>query len=153
MQRFTDMGDGTVRDNNTNLIWLKNANTFGRMIWDDAMIVAANLSSGENGLTDGSVNGDWRLPTKKEWKAFVDINYTDPALSNAAGDGHWTEGDAFCYTTRHRVHTPTGVQSDFYWSSTEWATYWSYGVYMSNGSVHYDGKGNGGYVWPVRSGN
>ena len=28
LDRFTDMGDGTVRDNRTNLLWLKDANTF-----------------------------------------------------------------------------------------------------------------------------
>ena len=31
--RFTDNGDGTVADNQTGLIWLKNANCFGQRAW------------------------------------------------------------------------------------------------------------------------
>ena len=82
--RFVDMGDGTVLDRTSGLTWLKNANAFGAMNWDDASAAAAALNDGEYGLTDGSIEGDWRLPTIEEWEAFVDANYDSPALSNAA---------------------------------------------------------------------
>jgi len=44
-------------------------------------------------LSDGSKAGDWRLPTKEEWKAM--------------GIANWKESDAF-----------SGVQAFLYWSST-----------------------------------
>jgi hypothetical protein len=93
--RYIDNGDGTVTDNRTGLIWLKNANCFGRKDWKTAMQLAAKLADGQCGLSDGSKPGDWRLPTKDEWKAMVDTEYKRPVLSNAAGTGQWKEGDAF----------------------------------------------------------
>ena len=142
--RFSDLNNGTVRDNDTGLIWLKNANCFGRKNWADAMADAAGLAHGSCGLTDGSVAGDWDLPTKEEWPAFVDKSYSWPALCNAAGTGKWSEGDAF-----------TGVQSDTYWSSTEKVdeTDRAWRVYMDSGGVDNGPKSNDYYVWPVRSGN
>ena len=35
--RFTDNGDGTVTDNLTGLIWLKDGNCFGRNMWEDSL--------------------------------------------------------------------------------------------------------------------
>ncbi|MEN8217889.1 MAG: DUF1566 domain-containing protein [Pseudomonadota bacterium] len=105
--RYTDNGDGTVTDNRSGLIWMKNANCFGEQNWKTAMRSAANLAHGQCGLRDGSRRGMWRLPTKKELVAMIDHKYRRPALSNAAGSGHWKEGDAF-----------SGVQTVNYWSST-----------------------------------
>ena len=142
--RFTDSGNGTVTDNLTGLIWLKNANCFGRKNWDEAMDKAAALHTGECGLTDGSSEGDWRLPTKEEWEAFVDMNYFDPALSNAAGTGKWSEGDAF-----------NNVQFGYYWSSTthEYFPPFAFDVYMYDGRVGPTRKTSSTDVWPVRGGN
>ena len=141
--RFTDNGNGTVRDRLTKLIWLKNANAFGGRTWEQALSNANTLSSGSAGLTDGSVAGDWRLPNVKELQSLIDFAYYNPALSNAVGTGQWTSGDAFA-----------GVQSYSYWSSTTYAgnlTYaWRVGLY--GGVVGYGGKADGGYVWPVRAG-
>src|SRR5262245_6995997 len=71
--RFVDCGttglgtsNGTVKDMQTGLIWLKNANCFGLTNWADANIKAAALASGQCGLADGSKPGDWRLPTLEE---------------------------------------------------------------------------------------
>src|SRR5262249_27768511 len=64
--RFTDDANGTVRDNLTGLIWLRNANCFGPKAWADALFAAGTLASGSCDLTDGSVQGDWRLPNVKE---------------------------------------------------------------------------------------
>ena len=142
--RFVDLGNGTVRDTSTGLIWLKNANCFGTKAWQDAMDTAASLADGQCGLTDGSVAGDWRLPTGEEWGALFDTNYHGPALSNAAGTGQWSEGDAFI-----------NVQFRFYWSSSTWAATGntSLGVNLSNGLQSSYQKVNGFYVWPVRGGN
>jgi hypothetical protein len=142
--RFTDNGNGTVTDNRTGLMWLKNANCFGTENWNDAMDKAAALHTGDCDLTDGSSEGDWRLPTKEEWKAFFDRNYYNPALSNAAGTGKWSEGDAF-----------NNVQAVLYWSSTtdEANTDHAWRLYMYNCYPYSGPKTNSMYVWPVRGGN
>ena len=141
--RFTDNGDGTVTDNKTDLIWLKNANCFEKKTWDNAHTVAAGLASGSCGLTDGSVSGDWRLPTIDELESLVDRAFYSPALSNAAGTAKWTEGGAF-----------SGVQTYNYWSSTSNANYASYAWYVNLDYGYVNGYGKTGdlYVWPVRGG-
>jgi hypothetical protein len=78
--RFTDHGDGTVTDNLTGLIWLKNANCFGRRTWNQALSECNNLANGSCGLTDGSSAGDWRLPNVRELQSLVDYSRYDPAL-------------------------------------------------------------------------
>jgi hypothetical protein len=140
--RFTDIEDGTVRDNNTGLIWLKDANAFGEMNWSDALNAAAELSSGEKGLSDDSVDGDWRLPTKEEWLAFMCQGFTDPALVNTNGDGQWLEGDAF-----------TGVIKHYYWSSDEFSLEKAWHAFMGDGKIYYGYKQYSKYfnVWPVRN--
>jgi len=139
--RFRDNGDGTVTDNLTGLIWLKNANCFGTMEWDAALEACNNLADGDCGLTDGSTPGDWRLPNRKELESLLHLGYYDPALPNTEGTGQWTEDDPF-----------TGVQSSNYWSSTTFASYAdvAWGVYLSYGFVGYDYKTYVNYVWPVR---
>jgi hypothetical protein len=141
--RYTDNGNGSVTDNRSGLIWLKNANCFGRQIWETAMQSAANLASGQCGLSDGSTPGMWRLPTKDEWEAMVDTSYY-PAISNAAGTGKWTEGDAF-----------SGVQAGLYWSSTPYASApdFAWLVHFDYGYVSDGGKTGTIYVWPVRRGH
>ncbi len=141
--RFTDMGDGTVRDNNTGLIWLKDADEMGEANWVDANAAAASLSDGEHGLSDGSSDTDWRLPTKEEWEAFVVTSYEGPALCNAAGTAQWTQGDVFI-----------DIQSgDGYWSSTEYGTSLAWPVDMFSGIMYYYQKTGSNFIWPVRSDN
>ena len=139
--RFTDNNNGTVTDNLTGLIWLKNANCFGLKTWVDALILSSNLASGNCGLTDGSKPGDWRLPSEDELLALLDFWYHGPALSNTAGTGQWTEGDPF-----------TGVQSLYYWSSTIGARFTGYVwlVTLWDGHAAWYSTDNNFYVWPVR---
>jgi len=142
--RFNDLGNGTVQDSTTGLIWLKDANCLGRMVFDAANTAAASLASGQCDLTDGSTAGDWRLPTNEEWQAFINTNYTKPALSNAAGTNKWSQGDAF-----------DNVQNYGYWSSTTnvGTTNVAWYMGMSDGNVGYASKSYKDYVWPVRDGN
>jgi len=129
-QRYTDNGDGTVTDNKTGLIWLKNANGFGSQNWKNAMECAKNLAHGQCGLSDGSKAGDWRLPTKEEWEAMVG---TEP----------WKDGDVF-----------SGVQSSWYWSSTSYKekTSLAWSVYLDIGRLYSYGKNFMYNVWTVRGG-
>ncbi len=149
--RFTDNGDGTVTDNLTGLIWLKDASCAdlagtdvdGGGNWTTALSAAAALSSGTCGLTDGSSAGDWRLPQVQELHSLIDYEFSLPALSDAAGTAQWTEGDAF-----------SGVQSEIYWSSTSLALFpWdAWDLVLTLGFVDSNAKSSTRFVWPVRGG-
>lgn len=133
--RFTDNGDGTVTDNLTGLIWLKNANCFGQRNWATALTDSNSLANGSCGLTDGSAAGDWRLPNVKELQSLIDYGTYNVALP---------AGYPF-----------TDVQSSYYWSATTFADFTSgaWTVTMSYGSVTYTDKTEVIYVLPVRDDN
>lgn len=132
--RFTDNGDGTVTDNLTGLVWLKDADCFGLRNWTNALSDANTLADGSCGLADDSVAGDWRLPNVKELQSLIDFGEYNPALPPG--------------------HPFSGVQSYYYWSSTTRANYpvdaWrvDLGIGVVNGTF----KAATHYVWPVRGG-
>ncbi len=72
MNRFTDDNDGTIVDTKTNLIWLKNANRFGKQTWEKAAECCHSL--------DTEFLSGWRLPTVKELQSLVDYNHYCPSL-------------------------------------------------------------------------
>jgi hypothetical protein len=78
--RFIDNGDGTVKDNCTGLIWLKNANCFGRKRWHAAIDASNGLEDGQCGLSDDSIAGDWHLPNIRELLSLVDYGNYRPVL-------------------------------------------------------------------------
>lgn len=150
--RWCDQEDGTVKDMTTGLVWLQKADWGGQKQWrnsstdcgspdytcfDDAHSRAGILAAGAAGadLSDGSVVGDWRLPTKAELYGLA--HGTEAILSGRPGPF-------------------AGVQSSTYWSSTTHATNpsvaWS--VNLGDGVAHNGYKYNTGYgyVWPVRAG-
>jgi hypothetical protein len=127
------------------LIWLQDAfcddiNAAGNgLSWESGMTATANLASGECGLEDDSLAGDWRLPTKEEWETFLCMEYRDPAVCNTEESGQWSEDDPF-----------SNVQSYAYWSSTEYGSGNVWFVYIVNGSMYLSEKSSAIYVWPVR---
>ena len=133
--RFMDNGDGTVTDNLTGLIWLKNANRFGSRSWLNALNDCNTLADDGSDLTDGSTAGDWRLPNVKELQSLIDFGQYGPALPS---------GYPF-----------SGVQSGVYWSSTTYEGHTTYAWLedMRNGGELIAPKYGGHYVWPVRSDN
>ena len=104
--RFTDNDDGTVTDNLTGLIWLKDASCSdlagtdydGAGSWTTALSAANSLANGMCGLTDGSSAGDWRLPNVQELLSLIDYGRNSPSLPVD--------------------HPFTGVQPSYHWSST-----------------------------------
>jgi hypothetical protein len=140
--RFTDNSNGTVTDNLTGLIWLKNANctetvggiTGGLNTWADALTFCNNLASRNCGLTDGSAAGDWRLPNRNEMNSLIDSSRFNLALP--AG------------------HPFNNVQADYYWSATTYSynTSSAWHLYLNDGNVDYYDKTYTDCVWPVRGG-
>ncbi|MBF0171933.1 MAG: DUF1566 domain-containing protein [Magnetococcales bacterium] len=134
--RFTSNNDGTITDNLTGLIWLKNANCFGDLYWTDALASANSLASGLCGLTDNSVAGDWRLPNRFELESLIDYGHRDPALPIG--------------------HPFSGVQTiDRYWSgsTTKFSTSRPWTVSFDYGNVDDWSKIGRHYAWPVRDGH
>jgi hypothetical protein len=151
--RFTDNGDGTVTDNLTGLIWLKNATCFGDRNWNQAITDCNGLADGDNlcnsgtfSLTDGSIVGDWRLPNLRELFSLLDHKYYEPALPNTEGTGQWSYGDPF-------INLPEVCD---YWSSTNRPYYIDNAWYISMGYgfvSNYHMAGSVFKVWPVRGGH
>ena len=140
ISRFTDNNDGTFTDNLTGLIWLKNANCFGMMSWDNAILAANSLKDGDCGqnpalvLADKSSVGDWRLPAMDELCTLIDYSRRDPALS----DGHFF------------MNIPSG----YHWSVTtlDYYSEIAWIVYIESGTTCYEGVYNhAGHVLPVRN--
>ena len=142
--RFTDNSNGTVTDNLTSLVWLKNANcietvwnckTVGYLTWASALTWTAALASPSCGLNDSSVAGQWRLPNIKEFSSLVSA---EASFALPAG------------------HPFMDVQYDKYWSSTTCAfdTDRAWEVDFHDGYVSWMTKTDTItlYVWPVRGG-
>ncbi|MEI7851747.1 MAG: DUF1566 domain-containing protein [Kiritimatiellales bacterium] len=125
--RFTDLSDGTVKDNLTGLEWVQAPHALpsnsGTMVWNSAIDFCNNLVY--------AGHSDWRLPSIKELESLVDY-----------GRPEWPAGHPFA-----------GVQDGDYWSGTSGAgTTGSWYVFMSNGSVDSSDNSSSYYVWPVRGG-
>jgi hypothetical protein len=134
--RFTDNTNGTVTDNLTGLVWLKNANCFGIQNWTTALASANTLASGACGLSDGSSAGQWRLPNINELESLVDLSRFAPALPS----GHpFTSANNYYWSSSSLM----GLEADVAWA-----------VFMTVGSIGSDAKSTGNFysVWPVRSG-
>lgn len=133
--RFKDNGNGTVTDNLTGLIWLKNANCFGNQVWATAVSSSRSLANGQCSLTDGSSAGQWRLPSRNELESLVNQQQVNSVT--------WLNAQDFF-----------NVQAYGYWSSSSYAvsTSYAWGVRMSVGNVGYASKASLNYVWPVRAG-
>ena len=107
--RFTDNSNGTITDNLTGLIWLKNANCPGTSTdWFTAVgdVVQLNTDGTMNGnncgdtSNAGSHQSDWRLPNRNELTSLLDLG----TFHLAVPAGH-----------------PLNFVASFYWSSTTYA--------------------------------
>ena len=116
--QFTDNLDGTVTDNRSGLIWLKNANcpNDGRS-WQEALDDVAELNASgkmndaeaggdcEDTSNGGSWQTDWRLPHRFELASLLNLENPDgkpndnPFMDTMVAD-HWTS-TTFASNTSH----------------------------------------------------
>ena len=144
-ERFTDNGDGTVYDERTGLLWLKNANCYAEQNWDPAMLSAAGLNSGECGLTDGSVEGDWRLPTRAELMQFNEEDWPATWYQDAPFEFDVSEYMCYWSATECDYLVPGEADGALF-----------YNVYYSDWTtctIKYTTSVGRPKAWPVRSGN
>jgi hypothetical protein len=133
--RFLSLGNETVKDNLTGLIWTANANTPGptacgsgvaKISYDSYLFVQCLNNNNYLGYND------WRVPNRKELQSLIDHSQSNPALP---------EGNPF-----------TG--SGTYWSSDTYVNQCNLGwaIDMATGLVieSYKNPTNAFHVWPVR---
>ena len=145
--RFTDNGDGTVTDNLTGLMWLKDANCMethysstwssGLATWQEALDIVSGINDGTYAEC-GAGYTDWHLPNRKELHSLTDFSQSNPALPS----GHPFENVEL---------GPSGWQ---YLSSTTYSNsadeFW--GLNMATGTMYGISKTgtNTNWIWPVR---
>jgi len=149
--RFTEPtpADGTVTDNLTGLMWVKNANAIGtlhtgfdldgtvgegRVTWQHALDFVAAVNAGTYNCGVTTSYTDWRLPNRFEMESLLDLSKANPALPTGYGTFF------------------TSVQSSYYWSATTDAddTPNAWVVGLHDGDVGSANKTGTLYVWPVR---
>jgi hypothetical protein len=135
LPRFTDNNDGTITDNATGLMWVKDPIDIGApfyvagslvlMDWTTAIINCEAL--------DYANHTDWRLPNLAELISIVNYGNASPAIDQA--------------------FFPNTV-SDYYWSGTTSAgwTAVAWVIHFVGGYALSDDKSGSYYVRPVRAG-
>ena len=137
--RFTDKGDGTLKDNLTGLIWLKDANCFERGItWKQAFdtIIDLNTNPSNYNCQEYSASySDWRLPNNIEGYSLTDFSQYSPALpfgnpfvNVQLNPRSWTSSSNFIYK------------------------YAAYIIGLGSGGTHSYAKTASSDIWPVRGG-
>lgn len=139
-ERWCDNLDGTVTDLTTCLLWLRRTDWGQVHPWAEgesttgAHSRASSLKAGDLGayLVDGSVAGDWRLPTKQEAVGLVSgaeaVSVTSPrAFVGITATNYWTSAGS-------------DVHSNLAWT-----------IGPDNGLPALAPKVSAYSVWPVRS--
>jgi hypothetical protein len=136
--RFTDNKDGTVTDNLTGLMWLKDGGCI-KNNWSSALNTIAGLNNHTGGNTCIGYTADhtdWRLPNIREIESLV--NY---GVSDQTG---WLNSQGF-----------TNVKYSSYWSSTtsQMSSAQAWMINMQKSAKLPQSKKSTYYAWPVRGGN
>jgi hypothetical protein len=155
--RYVNCGNGTVTDMWTGVIWLQRADCLGSADWSTANERALALKTGDCGLTDSSMPGDWRLPTMAEWQATL---MQGISLQCYLGNGPDLTNDLATDCLSAGPTSFVGVASASYWSSStllfhdafsqkviDLSRAWNPGL---GGSGSPGLKTSANRVWPVR---
>lgn len=129
--RFIDNQNGTLTDTMTGLVWMKQADCV-RATWSDALTTIATLATGQCGLSDGSIAGQWRMPNRNELESLDDRAQTNMAqyfdYTYINKDGSTFQAPIFAeYMEAHYYWTSTTDAAD---SIEAWTVYsCDFGVY------------------------
>ncbi len=132
--RFSDNGDGTMTDNLTQLVWLKQVGCLPAQNWQGALTQVASLNSGTNfGCSEYTAGafGDWRLPNLRELESLLDASVVNHVI--------WLGLEGFLT-----------VMADDYFSSTSYTATFAWTLNLPNGSPSTILKTSSRRVWPVR---
>lgn len=133
--RFTDNNNGTVTDNLTGLMWVKDAVAAGSLTWQKALehVTSMNGADGGHGALG---HNDWRLPNRNELNSLINLQQPSSSIWLNSPKG-----------------TFSGVEAGNYWSSSSDAnnTDKAWAVGMSSGDIYSSSKLNSNFVWPVRT--
>lgn len=105
INQLKDNGNGTITDNATGLMWMKDDNGTG-VNWESALSFAENFEYA--GYTD------WRLPDAKELQSIVDYTRSPAATGSAAIDSVFQ-----CTAIINEVGE---TDFPFYWTSTTFSS-------------------------------
>lgn len=144
--RFTDNQNGTVTDQLTGLIWLKNAGCSNPVDWPTALTTANQLANGSCGLTDGSTAGQWRMPNANELESLVDVSQSNPAVSTGNPFTNISLAKAYWSSTTYMALTSNAMAIRF--SDGRWIN----GVNSGDSSFNNNKTGSANSLWAVKSG-
>ena len=144
---YTDIGDGTITDNNTGLMWEKKSDDDTihdkdtNYTWANAFAVHI---AGLNAISFGG-HSDWRLPNVKELQSIVNYETFNPSVS--------VEFNTGC-TAGSTVLSGSCTAASGYWTSLSYVNFpaSAWNVYFNDGDVYAGNKGNNNRVRAVRGG-
>lgn len=136
INRFTDHGDGTVSDNLTGLMWLKDGACFGKQRWQDGFRSVNGLSRNPSGFdcVDYTADyDDWELPEFGTMHDLIKAVDQEPAS--------WLNDQDV-----------VNVKARDYWTMKEnpYNLYYAWGMNLRQGTPRNYPKSFPLYVWPVR---
>jgi hypothetical protein len=168
-----DRGGGLIYDDDLDITWLADANyaqtsgydADGRMTWSEAMTWANNLSYYDSVRNVTYI--DWRLPTTLQPDAACETQSDGDSYGyNCAGSemGHLfyielggTAGSSILNSSDPDLTLFTNVQSDFYWSGSEYAPIpgaaWLFNFYSGFQPRLLSKNNDFPYAWAVRPGD
>ena len=151
--RFTDLGDGTVMDKLTGLIWLKDANCFGNLSWLPAINKVTDFNTNPGNYSCQNYTGsfsDWRMPNIVELHSLIDKSIP-PAGTPIIEQNALPSGHPFGQIPLYTNYWPS------FWSSTsrvrEWQIGYAWTLALRHGSFALENKISpvfNTYLWPVR---
>ena len=127
---YTDNGDGTITDDNTGLMWVKDGNSAGcnngnPLTWEEALSFCEGL--------DYAGYSDWRLPNIRECESIENAGESSPVIKT--------------------TYFPNTV-SNYYWSSTTNVSdvLYKWTVDFNYGGVYTKKCHETNYIRPARAG-
>ena len=113
--RFTDLRDGTVRDEQSALVWSRDANLPGfaqprdGMDWEASVAFVGDMNAGTR---SNMAHNDWRIPTDRELRQFLAAFWRPSGLRDLS----FLDLDP---TRRRTTQGPfVNISESAFWSST-----------------------------------